>query len=120
MKKYSIVLLLYNSASSSSICQSISSTYSPQDNLKNVEQIDIYAYLSSGGTASPKMQKVALQKAGNVWKGQFATQADTKAFALGVFEASKGEIENNKGKGYTQVMYDTKKKPLSAAYAAKK
>lgn len=97
--------------------QNISFTYTPQDDLKNAEQIDIYAYLTNSSATNYKMQKVALQKVGNVWKGQIRTDADTKSLLLGIFEKDKTEAESNQGKGHTQFLYDAKKKPLPEAYA---
>ena len=98
------------------ITQNVSFSYTPQDHLKNVEQIEAYAYLSNGKPTEPSMQKVDLQKVGNSWKGQINPQNQTKGLILAFFEAGKTKPENNKGKGYTQIFYDEKKKPLSGAW----
>lgn len=97
--------------------QTIAFTYTPQAHLKEVADLDAYVLMSDGNPHQrPKTQKVALQKSNQVWKGTISTQADTKAIALGIFEAGKTEADNNNGKGYTQVLYDAKKKPLPGAY----
>jgi len=66
----------------------------------------------------PAMQKLSLEKAGKIWKGQIPTQTDTKSILLAIFEAGTTKTDNNNNKGYTQILYDAKKKPLSRTYAS--
>ncbi|MFN3315832.1 MAG: hypothetical protein ACK40K_03405, partial [Raineya sp.] len=127
MKKYSILLWLafgFTALQAQVVFenafpqagQSVPFTYTPQNHLKNVENIEAYVYLSDGKLTEPSMQKVDLQKAGSIWKGQINPKNDTKGLMLAFFETGKTEAENNKGKGYTQIFYDEKKKPLSGAF----
>ncbi len=98
--------------------QTISFTYTPQDHLISMEQIEAFAYLSNGKKEQPTIHEVVLQKTGSTWKGQVNTQNDTKALMLAFFEVEKTIPENNKGKGYVQIFCDSNKKPLSGAYAS--
>jgi peroxiredoxin len=98
--------------------QSVAFSYTPQADLVNAQEIEIYAYLNDGTTKKPAMQKLSLEKAGKIWKGQIPTQTDTKSILLAIFEAGTIKTDNNNNKGYTQILYDAKKKPLSRAYAS--
>ncbi|GAB4123383.1 MAG: hypothetical protein OHK0045_23620 [Raineya sp.] len=127
MKNYNIILLLtftFTTLQAQVVfdtpypqaAQVVSFTYTPQEHLKNVEQIEAYAYLGNGKNEVPTMQKVNLEKTNQTWKGQVAPQTDTKSFIIAFFEKGETIPENNKGKGYTQIFYDEKKKPLSGAW----
>jgi len=98
--------------------QSVAFSYTPQADLVNAQEIEIYAYLNDGITKKPAMQKLSLEKAGKIWKGQIPTQTDTKSILLAIFEAGTTKTDNNNNKGYTQILYDAKKKPLSRTYAS--
>ena len=98
--------------------QSVAFSYTPQADLAYAQEIEIYAYLNDGTKKKPAMQKLSLEKAGKIWKGQIPTQTDTKSILLAIFEAGTTKTDNNNNKGYTQILYDAKKKPLSRAYAS--
>jgi len=98
--------------------QSVAFSYTPQADLAYAQEIEIYAYLNDGTTKEPAMQKLSLEKAGKIWKGQIPTQTDTKSILLAIFEAGTTKTDNNNNKGYTQILYDAKKKPLSRTYAS--
>jgi len=98
--------------------QSVAFSYTPQADLAYAQEIEIYAYLNDGTTKKPAMQKLSLEKAGKIWKGQIPTQTDTKSILLAIFEAGTTKTDNNNNKGYTQILYDAKKKPLSRTYAS--
>ncbi|CAN5910883.1 hypothetical protein BH24BAC1_BH24BAC1_00770 [soil metagenome] len=87
-------------------------TYNPKGTDLAGKKVEAIAYLYAHG--KPNVIDVALTQAKGVWKGTLPTTPETTSFHL--FFISEEIYDNNQGKGYAFLLYDTKKNPVKGAH----